>query len=141
MEAFFTVDKPTKKKKKNTSKIVGCESCGKYKECKHGKMGVTGNGDKGILIIGGMVSEREESRGRPFSDLPSLYLQDELAKIGIDMRRDCWLVHSVQCYSSKTTPKMLDGCRRKLEQMIWLSSSLLILFNLWICSRERPRTC
>lgn len=121
MAGFFNLEEPKKinKKKKNIKKVSLCESCKAYMSCKNGKMGVVGNGDKKILIIGDAVSRREDEEGTPFTDMASAYLREELSNIGIDMERDCWLVNSIQCYSGKITPAMVGGCRPRLEKVIY----------------------
>lgn len=118
MEGFIHIEKKKTKKKKNTKKISGCDSCGMYRKCKSGKMPFIGNGDKKILIIGDAVSAVEEEKGRAFSDLPSQYLRHELDEIGIDLDRDCWAVNAIQCHASKATPDMVSGCVRRLKKLI-----------------------
>lgn len=118
MEGFFNPEKNKPKKKSNTKRIVGCESCSAYKNCKNGKLGVQGLGDKGILIVGNPVTKREDRTGRAFSDMSSAYLRHELRNIGIDMERDCWMLNSVQCYSENVTSAMYQGCRRRMDATI-----------------------
>ncbi|MCK5615861.1 hypothetical protein KAR91_79085, partial [Candidatus Pacearchaeota archaeon] len=115
---FFSPTKIVKKKKVNERKIVACESCGAYKNCSSPKLGLSGNGDKGILIIGNPVTRREDITGKVFSDMSSAYLREELSNIGVSLERDCWSMNSVQCMADKTTPAMLEGCRRRLDKTI-----------------------
>jgi uracil-DNA glycosylase family 4 len=118
MQGFFEVEKVKPKKKKNTKRISGCESCKAYQTCKSPKLGVQGHGDKKILLIGDPVTKREDKTGRVFSDMSSAYLKEELRSIGIDMERDTWMLNSIQCHSEQTSPSMLQGCRRKLDEAI-----------------------
>ena len=118
LQGFFQSEKKKVKKKVNAKKISGCESCGAYHNCSSPKMAYTGNGDKGILIVGNPVTKREDSNGVPFTDMSSSYLREELSNIGIDMERDCYLVNSVQCYAKKVTNAMTEGCRYRLDKVI-----------------------
>lgn len=118
MSGFFDVEKIKPKKKENVRKITGCESCGKYKDCKSGKLSYQGNGDKKILIIGDPVTRREDKEGKVFSDIASTYLKEELSNIGIDMERDTWMLNSIQCYSDKVESAMIQGCRGRLDSTI-----------------------
>lgn len=120
IEGFFESSDPIKssKKKMNTKKISGCESCGAYLQCQNGRMGVSGNGDKEILIIHGRVNKREEKEGKQFVDLSGQYLRDQLREINIDIERDCWSLNAVQCYAEKLTPNMKEGCRTRLDATV-----------------------
>jgi DNA polymerase-1 len=119
VQGFLPPKKKVNRKKVNERKIVGCESCGAYRKCKNGKLSYSGNGDREILIIGDQVSKREDRDGKPFTDIASVYLREELAKIGIDLQRDCWYVNAVQCYSEKkASADMKEGCRVRLDKTI-----------------------
>lgn len=119
MNGFIPPKKKINRKKINTKKITLCESCGAYKNCKNGKLSYSGNGDKGILIIGGQVSRREDRDGAPFTDIASAYMREELSNIGIDIQRDCWSLNAVQCYTEKApTSSMKDGCKRRMDEVI-----------------------
>lgn len=120
MEGFFQVKEVVKKKKINKPRISGCESCGKYRECKSPKMGVIGNGDKSIMIIGGMVSQTDNENGKLLSDLHGKYLKHALRKVNIDLERDCWYIPSIQCFSEekKPTAQMITSCKHRLHRTI-----------------------
>ena len=115
---FFSPTKIVKKKKVNERKISSCESCGQYLKCANGKMGYSGNGDRGILIIGNAVSEREDSSGKLLSNVQGKYLRHALRKINIDIDRDCWYVPAIQCYSDEVNTKMIAGCKYRLHNVI-----------------------
>lgn len=126
MKGFFKKQEVTtpKKKRYNTAKISGCESCKQYHKCMNGKMGVQGSGKSGILIIDSAVSPQEESTGIPYTGLSQKYLRDKLAELGVNLE-DCWYVHSIRCYPGSkgekgVTTAMTNGCKTLLKEDIKL---------------------
>lgn len=115
MEGFIPKEKKLVKKKKNTKKIIGCETCGAYKLCENGKLNYFGNGDKEILVVGDIATKREDLNGKAFTDISSTYLKKELLKIGINLEQDCYYINAIQCYAPKRTNLMWEGCRRRLD--------------------------
>jgi len=107
-----------KRSKMNTKKISGCQSCGVYNQCENGKMSYTGNGDKKILIIDGSVTKREETTGEILQSINGKYLRSALQSIGIDLERDCWYVHSIQCYSKEVSNIMMNSCKTRLKNIV-----------------------
>jgi uracil-DNA glycosylase family 4 len=118
IEGFLPKEKKIVKKRVNKKKVIGCTSCAAYKHCSHGQMAYSGDGDKGILIIGDVVSKKEDGNGKPFSDICAAYLREELSNIGISLERDCWAINVVQCYSPKITSQMMEACWQRTEKVI-----------------------
>lgn len=97
-----------------TGRIPLCGKCGLYKGCKSPKMGVKGEGKKGILIVGEAPGENEDLQGKPFVGMAGQKLQSVLRQSGIEMFRDCWVTNALSCRPKDnriTTPKSIDWCR------------------------------
>src|SRR5688572_528647 len=77
--------------------IPKCGACGLLKGCKSPKMPVSGKGAKGILIIGEAPGRDEDIQGRPFVGATGEKLETTLRKLGVEMRRDCWLTNALIC--------------------------------------------
>jgi uracil-DNA glycosylase family 4 len=121
MRGFFEIEKEIVRKKVNKKKIGGCESCKAYMDCQNPKLGVVGNGDKSILIVGAPPSEREDQSGKLLSNIQGKYLKHALQKINIDLERDCWYVPSVRCFSEDwggPSTQIINSCKYKLHKTI-----------------------
>lgn len=76
-----------------------CQSCGLFLECRTPKTTYTGQGKKGILILGGAVTSYEDRNENQSHGTTYNFLKKELEKQGIDIKRDCFYTHAVKCYS------------------------------------------
>lgn len=78
-------------------------------------MPVSGKGKRKVLIIAEAPGATEDEQNRQLCGKTGQYLERELAKLGMDMRRDCWLTNSVICRTSKDnrtpTPEEITYCR------------------------------
>lgn len=103
-----------------------CEECLLYKNCKNPRMGVTGEGKKGILIVGQMPGATEDRTGAPMSGESGIFLKEKLKKLGIDFDRDCYKINAVACYPGKdakdktkeVTRKHIKCCKPRLMKVI-----------------------
>lgn len=94
-----------------------CGQCGLLKTCKSPKMPVAGKGQRNILIIGEAPGADEDSQGVPFVGKTGQRLERTLRKLGVDMRRDCWLTNSLICRPEGNeikNAKMIEWCRPNL---------------------------
>jgi DNA polymerase-1 len=99
-----------------------CKKCELHLKCKHPKIGVTGQGKKKILIIGGASTYDEDLYGTAFSGESSFILKKQLQKNNIILNRDCWKVNAVACASVNyfLPPKtaQIQCCYPKIKKII-----------------------
>lgn len=77
--------------------IPKCGACGLYKTCRSPKMEPTGNGRRRVLIVAEAPGEDEDNQNRQLVGKSGKLFESILRKIGVDMRRDCWLTNAVIC--------------------------------------------
>lgn len=81
-----------------------CGQCNMFKDCKTKKMKFSGDGKRGILIIGDKPSEADDNNAIQFSGESGTYLKEILSKNKISMNRDCWKVNIIRCAGAKIAP-------------------------------------
>jgi len=83
-------------------------------------MKVDGKGRRKILICGEAPGSDEDQQGIPFVGKMGQFLQEELDRVGIDMREDCWITNSARCRppDNKYPPRTVDYCRPYLIQAV-----------------------
>jgi uracil-DNA glycosylase family 4 len=128
----------------------GCEECGLYKECLSPKLPPSGNGSRGIYIIGEGQGTSEEQEGKQFIGETGQFLRDTIYSldIGYDLDEDCILDNSIRCRATekseygniinrKPKNKEINICREKIlssikeykpEKILLLGKSALISF-------------
>jgi uracil-DNA glycosylase family 4 len=79
------------------SLIPECNKCGLFRHCKSPKMPVSGKGRKRVLIVAEGPGKNEDDRGIQLCGNAGHELVRLLHKIGVNMRRDCWLTNAVIC--------------------------------------------
>ena len=107
--------------KKHALLTPQCGLCKLDRGCKSPKMRVTGDGRAGVLIVAEAPGAEEDERGIQLVGTTGSYLEDTLQKIGVDMRRDCWLTNSLICRpqdSADPTDDQLEWCRPNLQNTI-----------------------
>ena len=134
MRGFFTKEKPIKIAKNKQAKDP-CEVCGLYKTCQTPKMEYAGKGKRKILIVCEAPGQDEdEVSGEPLTGEAGQLLDKHLRKYcNINMRRDCWMINSVNCRppGNKTpTKKEIACCRPRVEQVVQeLKPKIILLFG------------
>lgn len=100
--------------------IAQCGACGLLTKCQSPKMPVDGRGRRRVMITGEAPGAREDEEGRPFVGKSGAYLDSVLTKLGVDMRRDCWLTNAAVCRppGNDLDPKAVDYCRPNLLKAI-----------------------
>jgi len=124
---------------KTTRKKKGydCETCGLDKGCRFPRMGVTGEGRLGILILGEASGENEDLQGTQFVGDSGQLLREKLAFHGLDLDRDFYKINVIGCRPpGNRTPKLteLKCCYSRVQEairtcqpkMIWLLGSVAI---------------
>lgn len=98
-----------------------CGKCGLYGKCRSPKMPLTGQGKKGILLVGEAPGAEEDKQNRQFVGETGQYLQQVLSRLGVDMRQDCWLFNALSCrpsHNATPTEKQITYCRPKVVEVI-----------------------
>jgi len=129
---FFTRDEVEDKKPRQRT-IRACGACGLYKNCNSPKMEATGEGKRGILIIGEAPGSKEDREGTQLIGDAGMLFRRMLAKHGIDLDRDCRKINAVNCRpkkNRKTTPQEIDACRPSVMKEIKdFQPSLILLLG------------
>jgi len=93
VNGFFNTD--------NLSKIriegSACFECKLFKGCSSPKMPISGEGKKGILILGESPGEDEDRQNKQFVGETGKFLRRKLAIRGIDLDKDCWKDNAIRC--------------------------------------------
>lgn len=98
-----------------------CGACGLYLHCKSPKMAVSGEGRKGILVVGEAPGETEDDQNKQFVGKTGRRLEIALRKAGIDFLRDCWRTNALICRPEGNEikdEKWIDYCRPNLTKTI-----------------------
>lgn len=105
----------------------GCGACGLWKDCTSPKLGATGEGQKGILIIAESPSQQEDRRGE-LSILSNL--RRELRQNGINFEKDCRKIDAVACRPPEGRDPAdieIEACRQRVLEEIKTHPPKLIL--------------
>ncbi len=83
-------------------------------------MPYSGKGRRKVLLLGESPGLNEDKEGKQFVGMTGQLLQRVLAKIGVDMRKDCWLTNSCICHPPKNElpESAIDHCRPNLIKTI-----------------------
>jgi uracil-DNA glycosylase family 4 len=104
-----------------------CMNCGLYKKKIHPKIEISGEGKKGILIIGETITEEDETYGISFAGEEGERLSKYLGANKIDFHKDCWKIKAVRCQTDKTNYKQIRACYPYLEKFILTKKPKLVL--------------
>lgn len=112
--------------KKHRVEKPNCPKCKLDTQCVTPRLGVSGKGAKGILIVVDAPTEMADRRGLPLVGKEYTKLQLLLNDNNISLENDCWLVNAVQCrmpYNDKgevksTTPKYVGFCRQSISKIV-----------------------
>jgi uracil-DNA glycosylase family 4 len=76
-------------------------------------MGHSGKGKRKVLIVGEAPGAEEDRKGVPFIGPAGQYLEEALAEIGVDLRRDCWITNAAICRPPRNElpEKAIEYCR------------------------------
>lgn len=107
-----------------------CLACGLYKKSIHPKMGVSGEGKKGILIIGEFSSDEDDAQGAHFFGDRGDPLREQLRFNNIILNRDCWKINAIRCKPdgfNLPTVSQIQNCFPHIEKTIKQLKPKLIL--------------
>lgn len=77
--------------------VPQCGKCGLDKTCKSPKMPVSGAGKRKILIIAEAPGSNEDDKGIQLVGEAGNHANRIFHKVGINMRKDCWLTNALIC--------------------------------------------
>lgn len=112
------------------SLLPACGRCGLAESgCHSPKMPVDGSGRRQVLIVSDYPGKEEDRDGRPMVGRAGQLLQNELRRIDVDLRRDCWTMNALSCYNAgDTEPKtVVTDCRPLVLRAIRELDPLVIL--------------
>ncbi len=113
-QGFFTQEEVNKYKDDSyKTKKLNCFTCKLYKKCNSPKMEYEGKGRQKILIISGPTSKEMDKRNTVYTGQATKFLSYEFKRHNIDIKKDCWKMNAVQCYSEKDPTSIHVNCCRK----------------------------
>lgn len=118
--SFFEASNFTAKPE-NVSTLAKCGACQLFKSCESPKIGVSGKGRLGILVVGGSPSEEEDLKGEHFAGVAGQLLREVFKKNGLDFDRDCWKTNAIICRPELDRPPTsheVDYCRPNISKLI-----------------------
>lgn len=98
-----------------------CGLCRLCETCHSPKMGVTGDGLRGILFVGESPEKEDDKYGSQFQGEGGQLLRSHLRQMNISLDRDCWKTNAVICRPPRgkpPTPNQVDWCRPNLLNTI-----------------------
>ncbi len=96
-----------------------CEKCKRFQKAKNPKIGLSGEGKKKILILTSSPSMLEDRNNECMNDLVGEDFEKLLKTQKINLKKDCWMVPSCRCYTSKNPTLMqIDCCTPLLRKTI-----------------------
>lgn len=131
-DGFFPESTTLSTRKDDHLSLPKCESCGFYKTCKSPKMPLYGKGKKKILVVGEAPGATEDDKNKPFVGKTGQRLRDELDKLGIDLKEDCWVTNALICRPpdndiGKNPEVKIGYCRPNLIQNVMLTKPRVII--------------
>ena len=116
-DSFFTMDEV--KTTQPMQRAAGCGACGLHLHCTSPRMEASGQGERGILIIGECPTAQEDARGETLTGPAGQLLRRKLRWQGIDLERDCRKINAVCCYTSKMpSTQQIEACRPRIWKEI-----------------------
>lgn len=91
---FFAKTGPTTQK---NNAVTGCAACGLDKKCSTPRMGVTGEGRKGVLLIAEASGATEDEKGKQLVGTVGQWFRDKLEELDVDLDRDFWKINACGC--------------------------------------------
>lgn len=101
----------------DTAKKTGCIHCGAYAKCKTPRIEPVGDNNKGIVILLPQPTKLDESahlKGDYFKKLAKVFSEG----FGLDLLKDCKVIHAVQCHTTKLAGKTEENCRERVFKQI-----------------------
>lgn len=127
---FFTA-KEIQSESRPDGKTYSCASCGIIKDAITARMKPFGNFKKKILNIGGIPSESDDERGKPWHDTTGRFLKKSYESLGIDLFDDCLNINAVNCHTKQSIGSYQVACCRKsvLKVIKEYKPDIIVLFG------------
>jgi len=98
------LDSGTVKKRDRT--IPECGACGLLAKCKTPKMGVAGEGRRGVLVVMSAITATADESGVPLAGDVAVYVRSILNRAGWSLDRDCWTTSAIACAGEANTDRV-----------------------------------
>lgn len=131
MQGFFSKEQVQSSSRGKGGRALSCARCGLYKDCRNPRMGLEGNGRKGILLIGDGSTSLDDRRGYYWNDKNSKLLVELLEdEFNINIYEDCYSIMATGCTSEDANEDHVECCRPRVWKAIdKCKPKLIILFG------------
>jgi DNA polymerase I-like protein with 3'-5' exonuclease and polymerase domains/uracil-DNA glycosylase len=101
-------------------RTYSCIQCKLHENCTMSKIQPSGNGNKGILVIGGFVPHAYETSGGDHQGTHYNFIKKHFKEQGLSLQDDCWYVPAIRCYvkEQEVGTKTMSACHSLLVQDI-----------------------
>ena len=113
MAGFFASSKLTSAVGKQRS----CVQCGLMKNSCHPKMKISGQGKKGIFILGDFPTRTADKKGTQIEGKTKRILTKTLSSLGVNLEEDCYIMNAVNCAIKGDAPEyaQIEACRKSIQ--------------------------
>ena len=96
-----------------------CSKCNLHRRCLSPWMGVSGEGEYRILVVGEAPGADEDKAGEPFVGKAGRYLRRVFGELGVDLN-DCLITNAIRCRPPRNVmdARCLEYCRPHLQRTI-----------------------
>ncbi len=101
--------------RKRLPTVPQCGACGLFKHCQSPKMRTSGRGQRRILLLAEAPGSSEDRDGVQLIGPAGECLEQTLAKVGVTMRRDCWLDNALICFPQESPGKHRTPTDEEIE--------------------------
>ena len=74
-----------------------CLVCGLNKKCENGQFNAVGEGKTGVMIVLECPTNAETATGEPMQGKVYDFLNEQLRKLGLNLKKDCVRIHAMRC--------------------------------------------
>lgn len=106
-----------------------CDDCRLYEGCGSPKIPPDGDGLRRVLLVSEYPGREEDRQGRPLVGPAGRFLEEELSRFGVDMRRDCRLTNALICHDAddRRPPRAVADCRPNLLRTVTEFDPLVVV--------------
>lgn len=110
---FFST-KDTQLSSTATNEVAQCGSCGLYSSCLTPCMETGGEGLMNIMVVAEANGQQEDEQGTQLVGKAGQRLEQELAKFGVNLHKDCYKINACNCLmpnNQTPTHNQIKSCR------------------------------